>query len=74
MLILGLLGMYFDAAVVLVTSQTLLLKLAEAILWLLKATVLWISFFRTLNQHFFLFFFKNSRSAMVTHLFVFQTF
>ena len=32
MLILGLLGMYFDAAVVFVTSQTLLLKLAVAIL------------------------------------------
>ena len=30
MLILGLLGMYFDAAVVFVTSQTLLLKLAVA--------------------------------------------
>ena len=33
MLILVLLGMYFDAAVVFVTSQTLLLKLAVAILW-----------------------------------------
>ena len=33
MLILGLLGMYFDAAVVFVTSQTLLLRLAVAILW-----------------------------------------
>ena len=33
MLILGLLGMYFDAAVVFFTSQTLLLKLAVAILW-----------------------------------------
>ena len=33
MLILGLLGMYFDATVVFVTSQTLLLKLAVAILW-----------------------------------------
>ena len=33
MLILGLLGMYFDAAVVFVTSQTLLLRLALAILW-----------------------------------------
>ena len=32
MLILGLLGMYFDAAVVFVTSQTLLLRLAVAIL------------------------------------------
>ena len=32
MLILGLLGMYFDAAVVFVTSQTLLLRLALAIL------------------------------------------
>ena len=34
MLILGLLGMYFDAAVVFVTSQTLLFRLALAILWL----------------------------------------
>ena len=33
MLILGLLGMYFDAAVVFVTSQTLFLRLALAILW-----------------------------------------
>ena len=32
MLILGLLGMYFDAAVVFVTSQTLLFRLAMAIL------------------------------------------
>ena len=32
MLILGLLGMYFDAAVVFVTRQTLLLRLASAIL------------------------------------------
>ena len=32
MLILGLLGMYFDAAVVFVTSQTLFLRLAWAIL------------------------------------------
>jgi hypothetical protein len=32
MLILGLLGMYFDAAVEFVTSQTLLLRLAVAIL------------------------------------------
>jgi hypothetical protein len=30
MLILGLLGMYFDAAVVFVTSQTLLFRLALA--------------------------------------------
>ena len=34
MLILGLLGMHFNAAVVFVTSKTLLLKLAVAILWL----------------------------------------
>ena len=33
MLILGLLGMYFDGAVVFVTSQTLLFRLALAILW-----------------------------------------
>jgi hypothetical protein len=32
MLILGLLGMYFDGAVVFVTSQTLLFRLALAIL------------------------------------------
>ena len=32
MLILGLLGMYFDAVVVIVTSQTLLFRLALAIL------------------------------------------
>ena len=32
MLILGLLGMYFDAAVVFVTSQTLFLRFALAIL------------------------------------------
>ena len=32
MLILGLLGMYFDAAVVFVASQTLLFRLALAIL------------------------------------------
>ena len=32
-LILVLLGMYFDAAVVFVTSQTILFKLAPAILW-----------------------------------------
>ena len=33
MLILGLLGVYFDALVVFVTSQTLLLRFAVAILW-----------------------------------------
>ena len=33
MLILVLLGMYFDAVVVFVTSQTLLFRLALAILW-----------------------------------------
>jgi hypothetical protein len=33
MLILGLLGMYFDAVLVFVTSQTLFLRLALAILW-----------------------------------------
>ena len=33
MLILGLLRMYFDAAVVFVTSHTLLFRLALAILW-----------------------------------------
>ena len=34
MLTLGLLGMYFDAAVVIVTSQTLLFRLALAMLCL----------------------------------------
>ena len=34
MLILGLLGMYFDAAVVFVTKSSLLFKLAVAILWI----------------------------------------
>ena len=33
MLILGLLGMYFDAVVVFVTKSSLLFKLAVAILW-----------------------------------------
>ena len=33
MLILGLLGMYFDAAVVFVTKSSLLFRLALAILW-----------------------------------------
>ena len=33
MLILGLLGMYFDAAVVFVTKSSLFFKLAVAILW-----------------------------------------
>ena len=33
MLILGLLGMYFDAAVVFVTNSKLFFKLAVAILW-----------------------------------------
>ena len=34
MLILGLLGMYFDAAVVFVTNSSLLFRLAVAILWM----------------------------------------
>ena len=34
MLILGLIGMYFDAVVVFVTSQTFLFGLALAILWI----------------------------------------
>ena len=33
MLILGLLGMYFDAVVVFVTKSSLLFRLAVAILW-----------------------------------------
>ena len=36
MLILGLLGMYFDAAVVFVTNSSLFFRLAVAILWLIK--------------------------------------
>ena len=35
MLILALIGMYFDAIVVFLTSQTLLFRLALAILWML---------------------------------------
>ena len=35
MLILGLLGMYFDAAVVFVTKSSLFFRLAVAILWAL---------------------------------------
>ena len=46
MLILGLLGMYFDATVVFVTSQTLLLRLAVAILW-------YISYFLQMAYRFF---------------------
>ena len=34
MLILGILGMYFDAAVVFVTKSSLLFRLAVAILWI----------------------------------------
>ena len=41
MLILVLLGMYFDAAVVFVTSQTLFLRLALAILWTSHKELLW---------------------------------
>ena len=41
MLILGLLGMYFDAAVVFVTSQTLLFRLALVILWNTFLTCSW---------------------------------
>ena len=36
MLILGLIGMYFDAVVVFVTSQILLFRLALAILWCIQ--------------------------------------
>ena len=41
MLILGLLGMYFDAAVVFVTNSSLLFRSAVAILW--------VCLFRTLE-------------------------
>ena len=36
MLILGLLGMYFDAAVVFVTNSSLFFRLAVAILWFVR--------------------------------------
>ena len=39
MQILGLLDMYFDAAVVFVTNYSLLFRLAMAILWLLLAKI-----------------------------------
>jgi hypothetical protein len=45
MLILGLFGMYFDAAVVFVTSQTLLLRLALAILWIVTSFEIQIQIF-----------------------------
>jgi hypothetical protein len=41
MLILGLLGMYFDAAVVFVTKSSLLFRLAVAILWATAYTMLY---------------------------------
>ena len=41
MLILGLLGMYFDAVVVFVKSQTLLFRLALAILWSCCKKLVW---------------------------------
>jgi hypothetical protein len=40
MLILGLIGMYFDAAVVFVTKSSLLFRLAVAILWYGLRTVI----------------------------------
>ena len=48
MQVLGLLGMYFDAAVVFVTNSSLLFRLVMAILWgvsmtNLKSRVLWVS-------------------------------
>jgi hypothetical protein len=53
MLILGLLGMYFDAAVVFVTSQTLLFRLALAILCVTindkSKVVIFVSFSQNLN-------------------------
>ena len=39
MLILGLLGMYFDAVVVFVTKSSLLFKLTVAILWGVKTRI-----------------------------------
>ena len=45
MLILGLLGMYFDAAVVFVTKSSLLFRLAVAILCLFKFNVCKVDFY-----------------------------
>ena len=42
MLILGLLGMYFDAAVVFVTKSSLLFRLALAILCELEHLYFWV--------------------------------
>ena len=50
MLILGLLGMYFDAAVVFVTIQTLLFRLSLAILCPISCQKL---FFLPSNEDFF---------------------
>ena len=43
MLILGLLGMYFDAAVVFVMNSSLLFRLAVAILWPAQMCLLYIA-------------------------------
>jgi hypothetical protein len=50
MLFLGLLGMYFDAVVVFVTSQTLLFRLALAILWHIKGQLISKCHFGVLNS------------------------
>ena len=44
MLILGLLGMYFDAVVVFVTKSSLLFRLAVAILWLVGEIANFLAF------------------------------
>ena len=68
MLILGLLGVYFDAAVVFVTKSSLLFRLAVAILWILMSSCqskrpnyskrgicflgIWKNRYVTLSEHF----------------------
>ena len=54
MLILGLLGMYFDAAVVFVTSQTLLFRLALAMLCLIRGQKLKKKFKLLKHGHFWI--------------------
>ena len=65
MLILGLLGMYFDAAVVFVTKSSLFFKLAVAILWLVKFSILfscWCTVMRKVSFSFRNFSFFSSKT------------
>ena len=62
MLILGLLGMYFDAAVVFVTNSSLFFRLAVAILWTTRITLAKLSLKKE-N--------KESMSKLVTRQFEF---